>query len=247
MWVMAYLVWRKLLTARAALAFGFCLAVLGIIAFDSDAGTIVSVAQILSKGHVVIGVLVFLGVILLGGTQLAMDISDHTAMFWLARPLSRRQFVIGKFLGANIVGWILLAVFGLGFAAMLTARGLPPGGEYFEWLAADALRVMILVGLLTCLSTGMGYMPAAMIGGFLSLVGICTFALPFYCRLLGQSPVAWLLWLIYLVLPCWQHFDFGLEIDGSPAYWTMLVVYAVALSWMYLTMALIFFDNRDLS
>jgi ABC-type transport system involved in multi-copper enzyme maturation permease subunit len=247
MWVMALLVVRKQLTVRSILMLGLCLIGLGVIAFDPDAGVFVPAAQVLARGHSAVIILVSLGVIFLGGTQIAVEVYDRTAMFWLTRPLSRWQFVVGKFIGANLLGWLLLAVFGLMLAAMFAVRGLWPTADYFEWLAADMLRVMLLSGLLTCLSTGMGYMPAAMIGGFLSLIGLGTFVLPFYCQLIGSSPASWLLWLGYLVLPDWQHFDFGLEIGGSPVYWLALVIYTLALSWIYLAMGIIFFRSRDLS
>lgn len=246
MWVMAGLVWRKLFTVPAIVILLACLAGLGVVAFDSDVGVITPADKALDWGYMIVRILVYLAVIFLGGTQLALEVSDRTAMFWLARPLFRWQFVVGKFLGASVMGWILLLVFGLGLAAMFVIRGFPLPMIYFECLAADVFRVVILAAIMTCLSTGMGYMPAAMIGGFLSLVGIGTFVLPFYCRLMGLNPASWILWLIYLMLPNWYHFDFGLEIGGSPVYWLSLAVYTAALAWLYLAVGIIFFQKRDL-
>ena len=144
MWVMANLVWRKLFSHRMLLLLLLCLLGLGLIAFDPDAGKVESAEKAWGGGRIVVITLASLAVLFLGGTQIALGIHDRTAMFWLTHPLPRWKFVIGKFIGACVVGWALVIGFGLTLAAMFAVRGLAPSGNYYIGLVIDLMRVIML-------------------------------------------------------------------------------------------------------
>jgi len=198
------------------------------------------------SGRSVVVTIASLAVIFLGGTQIALGVHDRTAMFWLTHPLPRWKFVVGKFLGTCLIGWIIVIGLGLSVAGMFAMRGLAPSGNYYIWLVADLMRVVMLASILTFLSSGLGYMAAAMMGGVACLAGFATFILSVYAQLVGQTPAGWILWGIYLLIPNWEHFGFGVEIVGTPTYWIFLVVYTVGYAWLYTTLAVLCFQRRDL-
>ncbi len=246
MWVMASLVWRELLSHRMLLLLLVCLVGMGLMAFSPDIVDSESPEKALSSGHSLIITLASLAVIFLGGTQIAIGIHDRTAMFWLTHPLPRWKFVLGKFIGSCVIGWAIVIVFGLTLAGMFAIRGIVPSGNYYLWLAADLMRVVMLAAVLTFLASGLGYMAASLIGGVVCLAGFATFILSVYAQLVGQTPTGWVLWGIYLLIPNWEHFGFGLELAGTPTYWLLLLAYTLGYAWFYTVFAILIFQWRDL-
>jgi ABC-type transport system involved in multi-copper enzyme maturation permease subunit len=247
MWSIVSLVFRKLTTRQAALILLLCLVGLGAIAFDPDVGVLEKSANAWERGRTAVAILACLAVIFFGGTQIALDIHEKTVLVWLTRPLPRWKFVVGKFIASFLIGCALLAIFGLGLAAMFAVRGMPPVGNWYFGLACEVLRVTILSALLTFLSSRLGYMSSALIGGVLALAGFAAFVLPIWAELAGWTPPGVVIWLIYLLIPAWQHFGFGMELDGSAGYVLWLIIYTLAFTCFYLILAVIFFRKRDLA
>jgi len=247
MWLMARLVWEQLISYRMLLLLALCLIGLATLVISFDMTNQDSSEKVWARGHLAVLTLATLAVIFLGGTQIAMGVHDRTAMFWLTRPLPRWRFVMGKFLGSCVLGWAIVLGFGLVLVALFAAIGKAPGGVYYIWLGADLLRIIVLAAMLTFLSSGLGYMASAMVGGVICLAGWFTTFLPIYAKLVGQNPTGWVLWGIYLAIPNWEHFGSGLEIACTPGYWLALTVYSLAYTWFFVVLAILLFQWRDLS
>lgn len=248
---MASIVWRKILGTRAApILFLLCVGGLTLLAYNPDAGVLVKADKSIAQGAMVVSLLSILSVLFLGGTEIALELHDRTAMFWLAHPVARWQYVLGKLLGSCIVGWTLLLVLGTVMGLLFLSRGLVPRESFFIPLGAAALRVMILSALLTCLSTGLGYMQATFLGGVICLMGLASYALPLYAYLMGVTPAAGLLWVLYFLIPNWDHFGFGLEIGlaaGPVVYWLLLILYSLAYSAFFAALAVLGLQFRDIN
>jgi ABC-type transport system involved in multi-copper enzyme maturation permease subunit len=246
-WIMASIVWRKVRSSQAAwISLLLALGALALFAYSPDVGSLQINNDALSKGQWIVSALVILSVIFLGGPQIALEIQDRTALFWLAHPVRRWRFVAGKLLASCVLSWTLLLVLDGALAGLFAMRGVAPQQAFFTNTALLALKVPVFSALLTCLSTSLGYMGVAMIGGVLFLAGLCTFTLPYYAILMGSGPMTWLMWLMYWLIPNWQHFEYGMEISGTPTYWVLLVLYSIALSAVYLILAVISFQGRDI-
>jgi Cu-processing system permease protein len=93
---------------------------------------------------ILIGLSVFLSVALL-----SREIERRTVFLVVSRPLSRSQFVIGRYLGMALTLTVLLAVMSLIYATQLLLFGVPPtlamlaaiGGLWFELLVISAMGV----------------------------------------------------------------------------------------------------------
>jgi amino acid transporter len=112
---------------------------------------------------------------------------------------------------------------------------------------ATALQLAVIAAILTALSTLLGYMPTAMIGGLVVLGGYATFSLPYYIMLLPHSPASWLLWLFYWLLPNWQHFSNAVERTTHWGFWVWLGAYALGQCVAYLALGIAIFHSRDIA
>ncbi|MBN1554026.1 MAG: hypothetical protein JXA11_04720 [Phycisphaerae bacterium] len=251
MWATASIVWRKVLGSRATpVLFLICLGGLAIIALNPDTGVLEKTDKVVERGGMIVTVMAILSVLFLGGTEIALELHDRTAMFWLSHPIARWQYVVGKILGSCLVGWGLLVTLGGVLTIMFLTRGIVPKGTFFLSLGVDSLRILILSAVLTCLSTGLGYMQTTFIGGVICLMGFATYALPLYAYLMGVTPAAGVFWLVYLLVPNWDHFGFGLEIaiTGDPIWYPVfLVLYSVAYASFYAIVGIFGFQFRDIT
>ncbi len=253
MWTTSSIVWRKVLGSRATLILLLlCLGGLALIAFNPDAGVLEKAERIVDRTSMIISVLAVLTVIFLGGTEIALELQDRTAMFWLAHPIPRWRYVLGKILGSCLVGWGLVVVLTAAVMVMFLSRGIVPEGPFYVSLGTSILRVLILSALLTFLSTSMSYMQANFVGGVICLIGFATYALPLYAKLMGITPAAGLFWFIYCLIPNWDHFGFSLEIamaGGAAAvmYWVYLVIYSAAYSAFFAICAILAFQWKDIT
>jgi ABC-type transport system involved in multi-copper enzyme maturation permease subunit len=248
---MASVVWRKVLASRAApILILLCLGGLAYIAFAPDAGVLEDANVVVERGALMITTLAILAVLFLGGTEIALELQDRTAMFWMSHPIARWRYVMGKILGSCVVGWSLLVVLGAASTVMFLSRGIIPGGAFYVTLGTNVPRVLLLSALLTFLSTSMSYMQATFVGGVICLMGYATYAMPIYIRLMGFTPGSGLFWLIYYLIPNWEHFsyslDFGVAAVGM-SFWVYLGMYSLAYAVFFSILAILAFQWKDIT
>lgn len=75
----------------------------------------------------------------LGTTSFFKDVERKTVYFILAKPVSRRQFVIGKFLGLCLVVLITSAIMAVGYIGVVAHEG---GGFDYMGLAAIGMQFL---------------------------------------------------------------------------------------------------------
>lgn len=252
-WTTASFVWRKVLASRATpILILLCLGGLAFLVLNPDIGVLDRTEKVVGQTSLVISVLAILAVLFLGGTEIALELQDRTAMFWLSHPIARWRYVLGKMLGSCIVGWSLLVLLGGVATILFRMRGVVPDGSFVNALATDILRVLILSSLLTFLSTSMSYMQATFIGGVLCLMGFASYALPLYASLMGLSPASGLFWGIYGLIPNWEHFGFGMDIAMASGtmifmtFWMFLAVYSLAYTAFFTILAILAFQWKDI-
>jgi hypothetical protein len=82
------------------------------------------------------------------------------------------------------------------------------------------------------------------------LAGFGTYALPLYASLMGITPASGLFWIVYFLIPNWDHFGFSLEIAvaaGAVSYWFYLVIYSAAYAAFFALLAVLAFRFRDIN
>ena len=194
------------------------------------------------------------------------EIDGRTALTVLAKPLSRRQFLIGKTLGIGwAVGMLFLGI-GLMFLFLVSYKTIYDGLEaskadltwkdgYAEMakvapaLALGYMETMVFVFVSVMISTRLAIVSNLMICFSIYILGHIT---PMMLEkedtfesvtVVGQA--------ITTVIPVLEHFDISAAIVGEAtvpaAYLGWALVYTSLYSAVALLVALILFEDRDLS
>ncbi len=199
--------------------------------------------------------------------SVADEIEGKTAVTLLSKPISRRQFVIGKFLG--IVWPLLLMFIVLGVILLITVSykvvydaretanpepdwqqcyaamiGIVPG------LALAFMETVVLTAISVAISTRLPMLPNLIICGSIYVLGHLG-------PLIVQSSagqlefVAFIGRLIAVVLPVLDHFNVQAAVAGGVdipmAYLGWALLYCVLYSTAAMLLALILFEDRDLA
>lgn len=199
--------------------------------------------------------------------SVADEIEGRTALTLLSKPISRRQFVIGKFFG---IVWPLLLMFVLlGIVLMITVSykvvydaressnpepnwqlcnkemiGIVPG------LVLAFMETVVLTAISVAISTRLPMLPNLMICGAIYVLGHLG-------PLIVQSSagqlefVAFIGRMIALVLPVLDHFNIQAAVAGGVpvpmVYLGWALLYCILYSTVAMLLALILFEDRDLA
>ncbi len=85
--------------------------------------------------------------IFIGSTLVAREIEKQTILTLLARPLTRSQFLVGKFLGLGLVIATVMAGLALVVGALVASLGLKIGAPFFVALYGIGLEALLLVAI----------------------------------------------------------------------------------------------------
>ena len=219
------------------------------------------------SGLMTIMILAFLVSVWTASVSVADEIDGKTALTLLSKPISRREFVIGKFLGivwANLLmfiilgGWMLILVsYKVVYDARETANpepawqvcaaemtGIIPG------LVLSFMETVVLTAISVAISTRLSILPNLVICGSI-------YALGHLGPLIVQSSygqnefVAFFGQLIALILPVLDHFNIQAAVAGGVKvpldYLAWAGLYCVLYSAVAMLLALILFEDRDLA
>lgn len=199
--------------------------------------------------------------------SVAEEIEGRTALTLLSKPISRLQFVLGKFVG--IIWPIVLLFIVLGVVLLITvsykvvydaresANPVPDWQLCYETmvgtvpgLALALMETIVLTAISVAISTRLPMLPNLVICGTI-------YALGHLGPLIVQSSagqleyVAFIGRLIAVVLPVLDHFNIqaavagGVEVPMTYLAWALL--YCVLYSAAAMLVALILFEDRDLA
>ena len=177
------------------------------------------------------------------------EVDRRTIYTILSKPVTRAQFLAGKYLGLLLTLWMQLAVMGLGFFAVSWAAGAPVDSGHFIALGLIAVELAVVVSFATLFSSFATPFLAASYSLGLYMVGHLTRDL----RAIGagtesetvQSVTHWL----HLLLPDLSAFNrvieavHGLPIPGAELGGALLM--GVAWSLGFLGIAVVTFERRD--
>ena len=195
------------------------------------------------------------------------EIEGKTALTVLSKPLTRRSFVIGKFLGINWTVALMYLVLGLIFLAVVSgkpiydarelARDAPPWETCFlevvgsvPPLVLSFLEAMVLATIAVAISTRLPMLANLTICFSLYALGHLTTAITSgtqnqfaIVKFFGQ--------LVSVVVPALEAYDVHTAIDAGlrvpGAYVAMTGVYTATFAVIALLLALLLFEDRDVS
>ena len=177
------------------------------------------------------------------------EVERRTVYTILSKPLSRAEFLLGKFAGLALTVWMQLAIMAVAFVAVSLAAGAPLEGAHAAALLLLGVELAVVVAIATFFSGFTSPMLASLFAGGLWVVGNLTRDL----REIGAaSPLASIRegtrWA-YRLLPDLASFNLSIEaVHGLPVtasdVWLPLA-YGLAYTAVVLVAAVAIFERRD--
>jgi Cu-processing system permease protein len=188
---------------------------------------------------------VFIGVGMLG-----KEISSKTVYHVVTKPISRHQFIIGKFAGLLAVLVLNYAVMTLFFAGTLVYLGGKPGWPLASAIVCIGIEMAVIISAALFFST------------FTSSVLAALFSIAFYCAghlndliSLGVASQNWSLFpvilkILYYLIPNLEHFNIRNHVVYNialPSGYTFLALaYGSLYVLLFLVLSCVIFRKKDL-
>jgi ABC-type transport system involved in multi-copper enzyme maturation permease subunit len=205
-------------------------------------------------------------------TSLAEEIEGKTALTVLSKPVSRRDFILGKFSGiawstlflCALLGFVLLV--GVAYKPVYDEReGADYGFQQLPWqfcyqemaqtvpgLVLVYLQVVVMTAISVAISTRLPFIPNLLICFTIWALGHLTPQLVQSQEVAQQlPPIVFFSKLIATVFPVLDHFDVQASVAGGKVvpliYLGWCFVYAAIYSTIAMLLALVLFEDRDLA
>jgi ABC-type transport system involved in multi-copper enzyme maturation permease subunit len=192
-----------------------------------------------------VGIAIFVGVGLING-----EVDRRTIYTILSKPVSRMEFLVGKYVGLVLMVWLQLVTMSASFVVVSLATGAPVDAGHAAAVGLIAVELMIMIAVATLFSTFTTTMLASLYSLGIYVVGHLTRDL----RALGQQAdlesIRLVTQWIYKLLPDLESFNLtikavhGLSISTAEIWWPVL--YGICYSLILLVCAVFIFQRRDL-
>jgi ABC-type transport system involved in multi-copper enzyme maturation permease subunit len=178
------------------------------------------------------------------------EVERRTVYTILSKPLSRAEFLLGKFTGLVLTIWMQMAVMIAAFAAVSWSVSAPLGATHAAAFLLIGVELVVMTAIATLFSSFTTPMLASFFSGGMWIAGNLARDL----RDIGanaelESVRALTRWL-YRILPDLESFDLtieaahGLPIAASDVW--LAVVYGCAYAALVLVLGVTVFERRDL-
>lgn len=192
-----------------------------------------------------VGIAIFVGVGLIHG-----EIDRRTIYTLLSKPLSRTEFIVGKYLGLLFTVWMQLAIMSAAFVAVSWSVGAPLNGGHAAALGLVGVELMVVVAMATLFSSFTTPLLASLFTVGIYVAGQLTRDIRELGAQSGDSTAVVLTEVLQKILPDLQAFNLtvqavhGLFIPASEIGWPVL--YGMGYSALLLVLAALVFERRDL-
>ena len=192
-----------------------------------------------------LGIAVFVGVGLIHG-----EVERRTIYTILSKPLSRAEFLIGKYLGLLMTVWLELACMGLAFVGVSWVTGATLDGGHAAALLLFAMELVIVVALATFFSAFTSPLLASLFTLGLWAAGHLSRDLYALGQQSESENFSLVSQALYKLLPDLESFNVSIQaVHGlpiAPAEIVWPILYALGYSIALLTAASWIFQGRDL-
>ena len=192
-----------------------------------------------------VGIAIFVGVGLIHD-----EIERRTIYTMLSKPLSRSEFIVGKYTGLLLTVWAQLAIMSLAFFAVSWAVGAPLGWNLLAALGLVGIELMVVVAIATFFSSFTTPLLSSLFSIGIYLSGHLSRDIRSLGFQSGDTAVEWMSQAIYRALPDLQSFNLTVQVvHGLPISSLEIglpVVYGIGYSVVLLMAAALIFERRDL-
>jgi len=192
-----------------------------------------------------IGIAIFVGVGLIHG-----EVDRRTIYTILSKPVSRSEFIAGKYVGLVLTIWLQLAVMTMAFVCVSFAVGAPVDAGHFAAVGLIAVELMLMIAVATLFSSFTTPMLASIFTLGTYFAGHLSRDLLQLGKQADSQGLETVTRVLYWSLPDLESFNLtveavhGLAIPAS-AIW-LPVAYGLLYSLLLLVGAAFVFERRDL-
>ncbi|MAG31807.1 MAG: hypothetical protein CL908_13040 [Deltaproteobacteria bacterium] len=190
------------------------------------------------------------GIAIFVGIGLVYNEVDRRTIFTiLSKPVSRPEFLIGKWAGLVFTVWLQLFLMALAFGAVSWLAGAPLGVDHALAIAMIGLELMVLVAIATLFSAFTTPMLAAFFSVGIWMIGHLSRDLHALGQQSDQESVAMMASFVFRVVPDLEVFNKTLEaVHGLPiaaAEVGQACIYALGYTASTLLLGSMIFGRRD--
>lgn len=243
--------WRETIRDRLMIAVLLIMALAVGVALLFEAPGPGRAQAVIDLGLTLTGALGTLVAIFMGTSLVHKEMDRRTLYVVLAKPISRFEFLLGKYLGLMAALTVMVLAMGAGMAMLMGALG-PFDPRILALVAALWMQLSLVTAIAFCFSTVTSGVLSAIYTGGLFLVGMQTQVIREFAEsevllnmanfVIGQ--------LLYCILPNFGVFDYkNAVIYGGTlpwASWAWGMLYGAFLSAAFLVMAGLAWQEREL-
>lgn len=186
--------------------------------------------------------------ILIGVNLISSEIDRRTVYITLAKPVSRAQFMLGKYLGLCAIMFVLVSVMGGVMSGLLVVIKVPPGIATFGALLLIYVELCILAAFSMAFSSFTTQTLGVMFAGSVFVIGHMTEDLRLFAFRLHGASATFIQALSY-ALPNLDALNLKTQAANNLAVEPRFIVASTAYGLMYAPIALIaavvIFSRRD--
>jgi Cu-processing system permease protein len=194
-----------------------------------------------------VGVVIAIAV---GITLIYKEVERRTIYTILAKPVSRAEFLVGKYVGLVATLWMMVVLMGLAFAAVSIIDERPLGWSHLAAMGLLGVELAVVVAVATLFSAFTTPMLAALFTTGIWVAGNLTRDLTELARQTHVESIIGVARVLFQVLPDMALFNLslkashGLPIDPVSEVWIPLA-YGAAYVAATLCLASVIFQRRD--
>jgi ABC-type transport system involved in multi-copper enzyme maturation permease subunit len=177
------------------------------------------------------------------------EVDRRTIYTILSKPVSRSEFLLGKYVGLLATIWIQVAIMGACFVAVSLLAGAPLGAGHAAAIGLAAAELAVLVAVATLFSSFTTPMLASLFSAGFYLVGHVSRDLRELGRASGSAAVERVTGLVHRVVPDLESFNVtvqavhGLPLSGPEI--GLALLYGLGYASVLLVVATLIFERRD--
>ncbi|MCL4684556.1 ABC transporter permease [Myxococcota bacterium] len=177
------------------------------------------------------------------------EVERRTIYTILSKPISRAEFLLGKYLGLVATIWLQVAIMGLAFAAVSLLTGAPLNVQIGIALGLAAVELALVVAFATVFSSFTTPLLAALFTTGIYAIGHLSRDLRDFGANSESESIRLAAQILYRILPDLESFNFttqalhALPIPSNEA--VLALVYGIGYSALLLLLGVVVFERRD--
>ena len=199
-----------------------------------------------------LGIMRFIGMLItvfVTGGLLPREIEKRTVTTILSKPISRAQFLFGKFCGALYSIFTNMFIMGIILAIILYAKCKVFNPEILKALVLISMELVVLCSITLCVSTIASEIFNIIFGILIFIIGHLTNYLQYLADRFDSVTMKSLLWSLYTLLPNFENFNVQnaivLGAKVSMQYMGKVISYGLLYSAIMLILGYLFFAERE--